>query len=86
MGRNGSPDSELVVSIEASPHPGPSTDEPIYEVVVSGEGGDYSWAAYMDPSVAKLDQSRLVTMMAIVLPPGIATVRSEPLIPDPENE
>lgn len=86
MSANGRPDSELVVSIESFPSGHPENDGPMHEVVVAGDGGDYSWAAYMDPDIARIEQSRLVTMLTICLPPGAVTVSS--ITPDvrPEDE
>lgn len=86
MSENGRPDSELVVSIESFPSGHPENDNPMHEVVVSGDGGDFSWAAYMDPDVARLEQSRLVTMLTICLPPGVVTVSSVSPDPDPATE
>lgn len=66
--------SEIEVAVESFPSSHPETEGPLHEVVCRGPGGDYSWAAYMDPAVAGVERERLRTMLLIVLPPGEVAV------------
>lgn len=71
--------AEIEVAVESLPRaPFPEADLPLHEVVCRGPGGDYSWAAYMDPAVAGVERERLRTMLLIVLPPGEVTVAPAP--------